>query len=102
MMTTLRIVPGAEKEGFSSKLPYTDDNAIIAEPYALWAIEGDQNVKNKLTFCLTDSGAIVEPDIEKYKEIKLRILNASHTFSSGLAFLSRFEFVKDAMKDYSF
>lgn len=97
-----RIVPGAASNSLDDKLPYNDNNAIVVEPYALWAIEGDDSVKDKLTFCLPENGAFVAPSIEKYKEIKLRILNAAHTFSSGLAFLSQFKLVKDAMRDESF
>ncbi|AWV97714.1 tagaturonate reductase [Arcticibacterium luteifluviistationis] len=97
-----RIVPGAANNALDDKLPYKDQNAIVVEPYALWAIEGDQSIKDKLTFCLPENGAFVAPNIEKYKEIKLRILNAAHTFSSGLAFLSGYRLVKDAMKNQVF
>ncbi len=101
-----RIVPGAlkgrEAEQFNKSLHYQDANSIIAEPYALWAIEGNESVKDKLTFCTPESGAFVEENIEKYKEIKLRLLNASHTFSSGLAYLLGFNLVKESMNDGTF
>ncbi|MGR3812000.1 tagaturonate reductase [Jiulongibacter sp. NS-SX5] len=101
-----RIVPGSvpesDLESFNAELNYFDKNPIIAEPYALWAIEGSEEVKAKLDFCFAGSGAFVVSDISSYKEIKLRILNATHTFISGHAFLSGFELVKVAMADSKF
>src|SRR5690606_20357123 len=37
------------------------------------------------------------PDIWKFKELKLRLLNGSHTFSCGLAMCCGFDTVKEAM-----
>jgi tagaturonate reductase len=52
-----------------------------------------------LSFAEADSRVIITPDIEKYKELKLRLLNATHTLSCGLAFLSGTPTVKAAMED---
>ncbi|MFN3849968.1 MAG: tagaturonate reductase [Spirosomataceae bacterium] len=101
-----RIVPGkpneVEFQKLSNQLGYRDDLMIIAEPYLLWAIEGDEKVKRILSFASVDEGVIIENNIEKYKELKLRMLNGTHTLSCALAFLSGFDTVKDAMKDESF
>jgi tagaturonate reductase len=40
---------------------------------------------------------IIESNIDKYRELKLRLLNGTHTLSCGLAFLSGYETVKEAM-----
>ncbi len=82
-----------------SQLNYEDKLLIECEPYLLWAIEGSDIVKKELSFALPNSGVIVEPSIEKYKELKLRLLNGTHTFMCGLAFLNGFEYVRDLMKD---
>jgi tagaturonate reductase len=46
-----------------------------------------------------DEGVVITPDITKFKELKLRMLNATHTLSCGLAYLSGFKTVKSAMED---
>ena len=98
-----RIVPGrpdpSNKDKLEEQWGYTDELMSVCEPYRLWAIEGDQSVREMLSFCRVDEGVIITPDITKYKELKLRMLNATHTLSSGLAFLSGFKTVKSAMED---
>ncbi len=87
-----RIVPGAtpaaEKAELESQLGYTDNLMINAEPFLLWAIEGNSFVKEKLSFTKTDSRAVVTPDITQFREQKLRLLNGGHTISVPLAYLS--------------
>ncbi len=98
-----RIVPGKprgeELNALFERLGYEDHLCTIAEVYRLWAIEGGEHVKNILSFHEADSGVKVEKNIEKYRELKLRLLNAPHTLLSGMAFLSGFETVKDMLND---
>jgi tagaturonate reductase len=71
---------------------------IMAEPFRLWAIESsDEKIKEILSFAKVDNGVVVAPDIEKFRELKLRLLNGTHTFSCGLAFLAGFKTVREAM-----
>jgi tagaturonate reductase len=96
-----RIVPGrpdaeVQKE-LEKELGYSDQLLIMSEVYSLWAIEGDANVKSVLSFAQADESVIIEPNIDKYRELKLRLLNGTHTLSCGLAFLSGYETVKEAM-----
>jgi tagaturonate reductase len=101
-----RIVPGMpdpeSKEKLEKEWGYTDDLMTVCEPYRLWAIEGDESVKKILSFYTTDEGVVITPDITKFKELKLRMLNATHTLSCGLAYLSGFKTVKSAMADEQF
>ncbi|MCE7062451.1 tagaturonate reductase [Dyadobacter sp. CY343] len=96
-----RIVPGkpdAESVALiSEKLGFRDDLLIISEVYALWAIEGDAHIRSVLSFAEADSGVVIEPDIDLYRELKLRLLNGTHTLSSGLCFLHGLETVKESM-----
>jgi tagaturonate reductase len=96
-----RIVPGKPEEEYQlqlkEQLGYTDNLLAIAEPYSLWAIEGDEKIKNILSFAQADETVIVQPDIEIFRELKLRLLNGVHTLASGLAFLSGCQTVKQAM-----
>ena len=101
-----RIVPGEikgdQKTALEAEFGYRDDLMIMAEPYRLWAIEGDGSIKAKLSFYEVDAAVKIEPSIEKYKELKLRLLNAPHTFCTGLAHLAGFVTVKEAMRDEQF
>ena len=101
-----RIVPGkpdpATKTRLEQQWGYTDELMSVCEPYRLWAIEGDETVQEVLSFHSADEGVIIKPDIIKYRELKLRMLNATHTLSCGLAFLSGFSIVRQAMENIGF
>ena len=98
-----RIVPGKPAEKIKNEiesiLGYEDDLLIMSEVYALWAIEGDEKIKNVLSFAAIDAAVVIVPDINKYRELKLRLLNGTHTLSCGLAFFSGCETVHNAMED---
>jgi tagaturonate reductase len=101
-----RIVPGrpdkATTQQLQQDLGYKDELLCMSEVYRLWAIEGDEQVRTMLSFAQADPGVIIRPDIEIYRELKLRLLNGTHTLSCGLAFLAGFVTVKDAMDDVNF
>ena len=98
-----RIVPGkpadTEQSELTERYQYTDELTIMSEPYGLWAIEAaDEIVKEKLSFYKADEGVVIVPDIDKFRELKLRLLNGAHTFTCGLAFLAGYITVKQAME----
>jgi tagaturonate reductase len=101
-----RIVPGRPDKAtmfqLQQDLGYADDLLSISEVYRLWAIEGDEKVRTVLSFAKADAGVIIRPDIELFRELKLRLLNGTHTLSCGLAFLAGFVTVKNAMDDPGF
>ncbi len=102
-----RIVPGklpaAEQQQTEAALGYTDELMIMSEVYRLWAIETDnEKVKEILSFSQADAGVVLTPDITKFKELKLRLLNGSHTFTCAYAILQGFTTVKEAMNDDGF
>ncbi|SFP85202.1 tagaturonate reductase [Parafilimonas terrae] len=99
-----RIVPGALKKqnqlAFEQKAGYKDTLTIMSEPYSLWAIESSsERTKEILSFYTTDKSVIITPDINKYRELKLRLLNATHTFSCALAYLAGFDLVYESMRE---
>lgn len=99
-----RIVPGklpyAEQVEVEGRLGYKDNLMIMAEPFRLWAIQSDsEEVEKALSFSEVDEGMVIADDIRKFKELKLRLLNGTHTFSCGLAVLAGFDTVKEAMAD---
>lgn len=98
-----RIVPGkpsaSDLRELEEKLGYKDALLTMSEPFCLWAIEGDEKVKEVLSFYKVDNTVKIEPDITLYKELKLRILNGTHTFNCGLAFLCGFDLTRQAVGD---
>ena len=88
----------AQKE-LAGTLGYHDELLIMSESYRLWAIEGGAHVRSVLSFAEADAGVIIEPDIDLYRELKLRLLNGSHTFSVALFFLSGMETVRESMEN---
>ena len=102
-----RIVPGSlsldEQIEMEEKTGYKDELMITSELYGLWAIEAKAgNVKEVLSFHLADEGVVITPDINIFRELKLRLLNGSHTFTCGLAHLAGFKTVKQAMDNKVF
>lgn len=101
------IVPGAmtphEAHKAEAYLGYSDRLMIMSEVYRLWAIETSKPAtKALLDFAAADKGVIISDNIEKFRDLKLRLLNGAHTFSCGLALLSGFETVKEAMQNAFF
>jgi tagaturonate reductase len=99
-----RIVPGKlppeEKAATESRLGYKDNLMIMSEAYSLWAIEtSNERTAKLLSFAAPGSGVVIAADISKFLELKLRLLNGSHTFTCGLAVLMGFTTVKQAMED---
>ena len=98
-----RIVPGKPDETrlkeLEEELGYRDELLITTEHYHLWAIEGDERIRQKIGFYGIDKGLVIEPDIEQYRELKLRLLNGPHTLGGGLAHLCGFKTVVEAMND---
>ena len=102
-----RIVPGKlppeQQKETEKEIGYTDELMIMSEPYSLWAIEStNKKVKEILSFAEADNGIIITDNINKFRELKLRLLNGTHSFSCGPAHLAGFETVKEAMNDRTF
>ncbi|MBC7417743.1 MAG: tagaturonate reductase [Pedobacter sp.] len=102
-----RIVPGklsdADQIRLENQLGYKDELAIMAEPFRLWAIESSEaRVSTILSFSTADEGVFIVPSIEKFKELKLRLLNGTHTMVCALAILAGFDTVKKAMANRKF
>lgn len=98
-----RIVPGRPKGSdllkLEEELGYTDVLLTVSEPFCLWAIQGDEKVKEVLSFHEIDEAVKIASDITLFKELKLRILNGTHTFNCGLAYLCGFELTREAVGD---
>lgn len=97
-----RIVPGAPSEQYAAELrellPYDDGMMTIAEPYRLFAIEGDATLRERLRFPAADEGIIVAEDITPYRLRKVRLLNGAHTSFVSLAILAGCRTVREAVE----
>lgn len=103
-----RIVPGRPEpetyRAISEAAGYHDELLTVAEVYRLWAIEVPptadlERTRQVLSFHQADEHVIIRPDINRFRTLKLRLLNGTHTLSCGLAFLGGFDTVSEAMAD---
>jgi tagaturonate reductase len=90
---------GAIRSEIEDELGYKDDLLTVSEVYRLWAIEGDEKIKNILSFAEADSNVVIAPNIELYRELKLRLLNGTHTLTCGVALTCNYESVQQLMED---
>ncbi len=101
-----RIVPGkpnvAELQKTEKALGYTDELLTNSEVFRLWAIEGSEKAKEVLSFYKADDAVVITPDITLFKELKLRLLNGTHSFNCGLAYLAGFNITREAVTDKIF
>lgn len=95
-----RIVPGTPDDAsdLNARLGYTDALLTVAEPYRLWAIEGDAALAERLPLTGLD-GVVVTEDLTPYRERKVRILNGGHTATVPTALLCGLTTVAEAMAD---
>jgi tagaturonate reductase len=98
-----RIITGNPEDSLlrsiEDELGFDDNLLITSEDYALWTIEGDDHIRQILSFEQADHRAVIKPDIALYRELKLRLLNGTHTLGCGVAFLAGFKTVSDAMQN---
>ena len=72
----------------------------MTEVYRHWAIEGNDQIAEVLSFAKVDKAVVIAEDINLFRELKLRLLNGTHILSSGVAFLSGLGTVKNAMDNF--
>ena len=76
-----RIVPGTpdatEHARLSAELGYDDALLTVVEPYALFAIEGDDALAERLGFVDPDGAIRIVPDIRPYRGRKVRLLKGA-------------------------
>jgi tagaturonate reductase len=98
-----RIVPGRPEPALyaqlQTELGYKDELLTMSEAYALWAIEGGERVREVLSFHSAATGVVIRPDITLFRELKLRLLNGTHTLSYSLAHLMGCATVREALEN---
>ncbi len=97
-----RIVPAMTDAAFAAlnaRLGCSDPVAVEAEPFFQWVIE-DNFVNGRPAW--EKAGAELVSDVLPYEEMKLRMLNGSHSFLAYLGFLAGYEYISDCMADPHF
>jgi len=98
-----RITTGApppdQRADIEAGLGYADALLTLAEPYSLWAIEGDPlALRTAFPIDGNPESVVFAPDIGFYEERKLRLLNATHTAMAPLALLAGVRTVREAVE----
>ncbi len=94
--------PRSESAGYFERLGYEDRLLTVAEPFALWVIEADENAISRAWANgrnAADLPILIVKSVKPYKERKVRILNGAHTAFAMLAWLCGFDYVREAMAD---
>jgi len=85
-----RIVTGYPKkneETFKSQTTFEDQLMVVAEPFFLWVIEGDDKLKAKLPLNQTNLDVKIVENLQSFRTRKVRILNGAHTCIVSLSIM---------------
>jgi fructuronate reductase len=94
-----RIVPAAtarQRQRQSQLLGLVDEGAVSTEPFSQWVIE-DNFAAGRPDW--ESAGAQLVDDVEPYENLKLRLLNATHSAIAYCGLLAGLEQVDEAMAD---
>ena len=97
-----RIVPGYPKdeiENIKKETGYTDNNVVKGEIFHLWVLKKQPRVQAVFPADKTGLNVIFADDIHPYKQIKVKILNGSHTALVPVAYLCGIDTVGEAVND---
>ncbi|EOT1755488.1 mannitol dehydrogenase family protein [Citrobacter koseri] len=97
-----RIVPAATEESLDEitrELGVADPCAISCEPFIQWVIE-DNFVAGRPQWEV--AGVQMVDDVLPWEQMKLRMLNGSHSFLVYLGYLAGFQHISDCMQDSAF
>ena len=75
---------------------FEDNSLVLCEPYRDWYIESKSDFLKK---ALTHEGIKFVNNVEFYENIKLKILNASHTTLAYLGLLLGYKYVHEAINN---
>lgn len=97
-----RIVPAVTPETLALVAEQTgiaDPVAVACEPFRQWVIE-DDFVAGRPAWEL--AGAELVRDVLPFEEMKLRMLNGSHSFLAYLGYLAGYRYISDCMWDENY
>ena len=97
-----RIVPAVTPDTLEKIARLTgvrDPAAVACEPFRQWVIE-DNFVAGRPTW--EKAGAELVADVIPFEEMKLRMLNGSHSFLAYTGYLAGYQHINDCMDDVNF
>jgi fructuronate reductase len=97
-----RITPAttdADRAAISGALGVEDASPVVTEPFSQWVIE-DRFPAGRPDWSI--GGAEFVADVAPYENMKLRLLNGSHSTLAYLGYLAGYETVSDTMGDASY
>lgn len=69
-----------------------------AEPYHIWAIEGEEELDQRLPFVQAGLNVVWTNDLKPYQQRKVRILNGAHTWMAALGVLHGLSEVREVVE----
>ncbi|MDY1036145.1 fructuronate reductase [Lelliottia sp. CFBP8978] len=97
-----RIVPAATEQSLAEitqELGVEDPCAISCEPFVQWVVE-DNFVAGRPEWEI--AGVQMVQDVLPWEQMKLRMLNGSHSFLAYLGYLAGYAHINDCMQDDAF
>ncbi len=98
-----RIVPGMppeeEYQRLANQYGYEDPFINTAEPYHLWAIQGEPELDKRLPLAQIGLNVHWVKDLQPFQERKVRILNGAHTLMTPVGLWYSKVTVRDVMED---
>ncbi|PRX11366.1 UNVERIFIED_ORG: fructuronate reductase [Martelella mediterranea] len=97
-----RIVPAMTEESYNllaERIGTEDPAGIVCEPFRQWVIE-DDFVAGRPDW--DRAGATFTNDVVPYENMKLRMLNGSHSFLAYLGYLGGYEAIAETMEDEAY
>ena len=94
-----RIVPAttdADRADAAALLGLTDEGLVVAEPFRQWVI---QDTFAAARPAWERAGAQLVPDVEPYEQLKLRMLNGTHSMLAYLGALAGYATIAEAVAD---
>jgi len=98
-----RITPATtedDRTAISARLGLDDAAPVVTEPFSQWVIE--DRFARGLRPDWSIAGAEFVTDVAPYENMKLRLLNGSHSTLAYLGYLAGYETISDAMKDQAY
>jgi fructuronate reductase len=98
-----RITPATtddDRASISARLGLEDVSPVVTEPFTQWVIE--DRFSRGLRPDWSIAGAEFVTDVAPYENMKLRLLNGSHSTLAYLGYLAGYETVSDTMKEVNY
>lgn len=91
--------PREEADKLCEEFGYKDNLIDTAEPFGLWVIESERDIKDELPLDKAGMPVIFTDNQKPYKQRKVRILNGAHTSFVLASFLAGHDIVLESMND---